>query len=269
MDFIIYDLEFNQDFSPAKAHRERDKGCGSKSGSSSVSGSGNGRGNEIRPCFEIIQIGAVKLDERLNRTAELNRYVKPSIYPEVSPFITELTGITTEHLSTEAYFPDIYQEFIGFSSSETPVLCVWGMADLKEFYRNIEFHGLDKKQMPRNYMNLQLYVSQHFGLPKGRSLKLSTAAELLKIPLIHPFHNAFYDAYYTAEILRKIYDSSIQPAIYDPDDKPTHQRAPKKIIDFAKLIDQFEKMYDRSLTEQERQMILLAYKMGKTRQFMK
>lgn len=257
MEFIIYDLEFNQDFSPKSDHkgRGRGRGCGS--------------GSETRPCFEIIQIGAVKLDERLNRATELNRYVKPSIYPKVSPFITELTGISTEQLSDEAFFPDIYQEFIGFTSSENPVLCVWGMADLKEFYRNIAFHGLDTKLMPRNYINLQLYVSQHFGLPKGRSLKLRSAAELLEIPLIHPFHNAFYDAYYTAEILRKIYHSSIQPAIYDPDDRPVRRKTQKRLVDFAKLIDQFEKMYDRSLTEEERQMILLAYKMGKTRQFMK
>jgi hypothetical protein len=123
--------------------------------------------------------------------------------------------------------------------------------------------------MPRNYINLQLYVSQHFGLPKGRSLKLRSAAELLEIPLIHPFHDAFYDAYYTAEILKKINHSSIQPAIYDPDDKPVRQRTPKRVVDFTKLIDQFEKMYDRSLTEEERQMILLAYQMGKTRQFLK
>lgn len=251
-NFIVYDLEFNQDFSPKETKTKTTKSCGSAA----------------RPCFEIIQIGAVKLDQALNAITTLDRYVKPSIYPEVSPFITELTGITTERLSQEAFFPEVYQAFIDLTS-ENSVLCVWGMSDLKELYRNIAFHGLDRSVMPRNYINLQGYVSKHFGLMQGRSIKLKSAAELLEIPLIHPFHNACYDAYYTAEILKRIYNTSIQPTVYDPDFKPVRQRQARRTVNFNELIAQFEKMYQRNMTEEEQQMILLAYKMGKTRQFLK
>lgn len=253
LNFIVYDLEFNQDFLPKEAKtKTTKKSCGSAA----------------RPCFEIIQIGAVKLDQALNAVTTMDRYVKPSIYPEVSPFITELTGITTERLSQESFFPEIYQAFIDLTSENT-VLCVWGMSDLKELYRNIAFHGLDQSSIPRNYINLQAYVSKLFGLMQGRSMKLKSAAELLEIPMIHPFHNACYDAYYTAEILKKIYNTAIQPAVYDPNFKPLRQRQTRKTVNFIELIAQFEKMYHRDMTEEEQQMILLAYKMGKTQQFLK
>jgi hypothetical protein len=35
------------------------------------------------------------------------------------------------------------------------------------------------------------------------------------------------------------------------------------------LIQQFEKMYDREMTKEEKSIIILAYKMGKTNQFLK
>lgn len=256
MNFIVYDLEFNQDFSVRKGGRK-------KSGPKSC-------GPSLRPCFEVIQIGAIKLDQERNNTDRFNRLVKPTIYPEVSPFITELTGITTNQLSNEANFSEIYKDFIEFTSAEDPVLCVWGMADLKELYLNIEFHKLDRNLMPRKYINLQQYATLHFGMPKHRPVKLKTAAEQLKIPLLHPFHNAYYDAYYTAEIFKKLYSASIQPEIYDPDHRPVRQRPKiKKAVDFDMLISQFEKMYQRSMTKEEREMIILAYKMGKTQQFQK
>lgn len=251
MDFIVYDLEFNHDFSPLK--KDKEKTCK----------------GAARPCFEIIQIGAVRLDQQLTRKAVFDRYVKPTIYPEVSPFITELTGITTEQLSQEAAFPEVYKELIGFTGPSDSVLCVWGMSDLKELFRNIDYHKLDQNLMPRNYINLQPYASLRFGLPQNRSMKLKTTAELLEIPLVHPFHNAFYDAYYTAEILKKIYSSSIKPKFYDPNFIPVRPQPVKRSVDFGKLIAQFEKMYSRNLTEEEQDMIRLAYKMGKTRQFLR
>ena len=251
MNYIVYDLEFNQDFSAPGERRV------------------NSCKRLNRPCFEIIQVGAVKLSRDFTPKAAFDRYVKPTIYPEISPFITELTRITTEQLAKEAAFPQVYQDMIEFIGQEDSVLCVWGMSDLKELFRNIDYHKLDRKLMPRNYINLQPYASLHFQLPQNRPMKLRTTAEMLEIPLVHPFHNAYNDAFYTAEILKKLYGPSVVPNIYDPDFKPHRPRPAKKRVDLKKLIEQFEKMYERQLTEEEQGMIQLAYKMGKTRQFLK
>jgi len=244
MDYIVFDLEFNQDFSHVSGQKIH------------------------RSCFEIIQIGAVKLDQNFNTVETFQRYVKPTIYPVINPFITELTGITTEQLVSEETFPAAYNDFVEFACGGDTVFCIWGMADLKELYRNIEYHELNKKLLSKKYINLQLYASLHFNLSQKKLMKLKTTAELLSIPLVYPFHNALYDAHYTAEVFKRIGKESIHVKRYDTDQAAIRPRQAKQKIDYVKLIRQFEKMYARELTAEEQDMIKLAYKMGKTRQFL-
>ena len=247
MYFIVFDLELNQDFSSLQ--------------NIDMKRSAN--------LFEIIQIGAVKLDSELNTVSTFNRYIKPVIYKDISPFITELTGITTGQLQGEENFPEVYKSFIEFISGIDSVFCTWGMSDVKELFSNAEEHKLSSKLLPRKFINLQPYVSLYFNFSSKNLLRLEHAVKALSLSTSYDFHNALYDAYYTAEIFKKIYNPFIQPKIYDPAYKPVKLRQPKKIIDTEGLINQFEKMYSRKMTEEEQSIILLAYKMGKTGQFLK
>ncbi len=249
MDYIVFDLEFNQDFSIT----------------------GNRR--MLRSCFEIIQIGAIKLDEHFHSVDTFRCNVRPTIYPEVNPFITELTGLTTEHLASEDTFPSVYKSFADFSGGSESIFCSWGVADMKELFRNIEYHNLDLKRVSKRHINLQPFASHHFNLSQKKMMKLKTAAELLSIPLVYPFHDALNDAYYAAEIFKRIQNESIRPKRYNPEQAAAFSQSacrgqPKQKIDLNKLLLQFKKMYSRELTEEEKSMVILAYKMGKTRQFL-
>jgi inhibitor of KinA sporulation pathway (predicted exonuclease) len=250
MNYIVFDLEFNQDFSIAGSRRA------------------------LHCCFEIIQIGAVKLDENLNTVDTFRRNVRPTIYPVVNPFISELTGLTTEQLVSEEEFPIVYKSFAEFSGGCESIFCSWGIVDMKELFRNIEYHKLDLNLVSKRHINLQPYASNHFNLSQKKMMKLKTAAELLGIPLVYSFHDALHDAYYTAEILKQIINDSIRPKRYDPEQtaafsRPSQCRGrPRQKTDYHKLLLQFEKMYSREMTEEEKSMIILAYKMGKTRQFL-
>ena len=66
MNYIVLDLEFNQAF-PFKS------------------------GKKVEPnpeCpFEIIQIGAVKLNERFEQLDSFNCMISPQIYPRLHPFV--------------------------------------------------------------------------------------------------------------------------------------------------------------------------------------
>ncbi|WP_069997659.1 3'-5' exonuclease [Cellulosilyticum sp. I15G10I2] len=249
MHFIIFDLEFNQEFSSLQ-HSDK---------------------NISQYPFEIIQIGALKLDEEFNTIATFNRYVKPTIYTKISPFITELTGITTERLLTEALFPEIYKAYEAFIGGNESVFCIWGKSDIKELFKNAEYHQLSTRLLPRLFINVQPYVSKYLSISQKKLLRLQHAVELLNIPMTYAFHNALYDAYYTAEIFKRIYSISGQPVFYDPSYVAVklRQRQPKRTIDTDKLLQQFEKMYARNMTEEEQEIIKLAYKMGKTNQFLK
>lgn len=246
MHYIVFDLEFNQDFSSLQNFDRKGS----------------------RYPFEIIQIGAVKLDENFHTIDTFNRYIKPSFYKQISSFITELTGITTNQLLLEETFSKVYKAYTEFIEGTDSIFCVWGMADIKELFNNAAYHQLDNKLLPRMFINIQPYVSKHFNLPSKKLLKLQDAVSMLHIPINHPFHHAFYDAYYTAEIFKKIYHPSICLSHYDPFSIPVRQRKRKKQIDTKSLIQQFEKMYGREMTKEEQSMIQLAYKMGKTNQFL-
>lgn len=247
MNYIVYDLEFNQDIPSFNSTMEV----------------------TTKYPYEIIQIGAVKLDENYNVVDTFNRYVKPTIYSQISTFITELTGITTEELLEEDTFPSIYREFIRFMGTDDPVLCIWGMSDVKELFRNVEYYNQDKTLLPLKYINLQPYVSMHFKLSKHQLLKLQTAVEMLQIEMPYQFHNALHDAYYTAELFKKINFEAIKIQNYNQKDSRVRPKQYRKAVDFDMLLQQFEKMYERPLTDEEQEMIKLAYKMGKTHQFLK
>lgn len=246
MYYIVFDLEFNQDFPSIYD-----------------------LANPPKNFFEIIQIGATKLDSDFHCIATFNRYIKPTVYQAINPFITELTSITTNRLSNEQTFPQVYQEYIGFIKDPTSVLCVWGMSDLKALYRNAQYHQLNISSIPKTFINIQPYTSVYLGIGQKTLLSLQNAVDALAIPITSRFHTADNDAYYTAEIFKKIYTPTIVPKFYNANDVSIRPRQPKKLINTLALYQQFEKMYARELNDEEKEIILLAYKMGKTHQFLK
>lgn len=247
MYFIIFDLEFNQDIASFDNYELK---------------------RSYFP-FEIIQIGAIKLDAEFNTTGTFNRYVRPTFYTKVNPFITDLTGITTEQLLAEEPFPEIYKAYTEFIDGSDSVFCMWGMSDITQLFRNVEDHHLNHKLLPKMFINLQPYVSMHLNIPRKNQMRLQHAVEIFDIPITYSFHNALHDAFYTAEVFKKVYNSSIQPQTYDPSNLTVKPKQPKREIDTDKLIQQFEKMYARKMTAEEQGMIKLAYKMGRTKQFLK
>jgi inhibitor of KinA sporulation pathway (predicted exonuclease) len=248
MEYIIFDLEFNQEYNHAKKDKK----------------------NIASSCpFEIIQIGALKLDENLNTISTFNSFIRPEIYIEIHPFVREITGITNEQLNSANSFIVVYEEFIKFIGSNKSILCVWGANDIKELFRNIKYHQLDTSKVPKEYINLQAYISKYFNCPRGIHIGLQNATELLNIPITSQFHDGFNDAFYTAELFKLTYANNFPISVYNPDDYRKRNRAAKanQTVDLLSLIKQFEKMFYREMSSEEQKIIKLAYFMGKTNQF--
>lgn len=247
MNYIIYDLEFNQGQSLTE---------GAKS--------------SINPkCpFEIIQIGAIKLNEKLEVISTFNEIIKPALYTDLNPYVEKITNLTLERLQSGSSFKAVYNDFVKFTDSKS-VLCVWGMSDLKELFRNVAIHNLDSSVISKEYINIQKLASKYLQCPKGTNIGLKNAVELLEIPLKDEFHDAFNDAYYTVEVFKKIYNNNIKASKYNINKALPPKRSSNNVnkIDTYNLIKQFEKMYNREMSEEEKSIIKLAYIMGKTNQF--
>ncbi len=252
MNYIIYDLEFNQ------------KNNGSTEiGDNSIATEINN--SSIIP-FEIIQIGALKLNEKFETISTFNTLIKPTIYKTIHPFIEDLTGINNSKVDLCKNFIQTYEDFMRFIGSEETVLCVWGTVDIKELLRNILFHKLCTSSISRYYIDIQKYASKYLKAPQKSKIGLRNAIELLNIPIEGEFHDAFNDAYYTTEVFKLIYDDNVEPMVYNPAPS-TRVSKPKEKVDITSLINQFQKIYNRDMSEEEESIIKLAYMMGKTRQF--
>lgn len=90
------------------------------------------------------------------------------------------------------------------------------MSDIVELFKSTHYYKLDTKSLSKLYINIQPYVSTYFGLSSKKLLSLQSAVESLGISIPYGFHNALYDAYYAAEIFKKVYSPSIKAKEYDP-----------------------------------------------------
>ena len=286
MNYIVFDLEFNQLYSKRKIENSNicdnihskefdtaevkniDKTAGKINLSNMDKSDFQTKEEPFKMPFEIIQIGAVKLNQSFEIISTFNSFVKPSLYKEIHPFIEELTSITTEMVHDQPLFPKIYSDFMEFIGDDDFIMCVWGLDDIKQLIRNIQYHNLNIHNNIRKYIDIQHLASKEFNMPKGNKLGLKTAVEFWNIPTENSFHNALNDAVYTAQVFRKIYTKNVKPSIYS---NTKLNRIPQKTlkVDTKKLIEQFEKMFSREMTKEEKSIIRIAYNMGKTHQFLK
>ena len=94
----------------------------------------NSHPDELKICKnEIIEIGAVKLDDTYKEIDSFKTYVKPGITP-VTSRITNLTGITNEMVDDAPDFAIAMDRFIAWGLS-ADVIYAWSENDLRQFNR--------------------------------------------------------------------------------------------------------------------------------------
>lgn len=270
MDYIVFDLEFNQLY--AKKNEEINNNNVNNNeimeGNPSKNKSNITNNKTSQMPFEIIQIGAIKLNENLEVLSTFNKLIKPSLYKEIHPFIEDLTGINNEMVKNEQSFPSVYKDFLKFIGSNDFTMCVWGIDDIKQLMRNINFHNLNIHNNIKKYIDIQSLASKEYKTAKGNRLGLKAAVEFWNIPIKYDFHNALNDAVYTSQVFRKIFNENLKPSIYSNPNYNRISNNPLK-VDTDKLISQFEKMFMRKMTKEEKSIIRIAYNMGRTHQFLK
>ena len=241
MEYIVFDLEFNQGFDKKLNKTVSDEKCP----------------------FEILQIGAVKLDADLNIIDTFNTFVKPNIYKEIHPFIKKMTNIIHEDVKDAPNFPQAFNNFKEFMNNDKNILCVWGNGDLKELYRNIKYYNLSTENLSNTYINVQHHASIYFNNPTGKSIGLQNAITLLQLNQDKSYHNALNDAYYTSLVFKNIFNDKIETKKYTFDNDSKKNPPTKRKVNYDNIFSEFKKILNRDLNKEEKKIILLAYKMGR------
>lgn len=197
MNYVIFDLEWN--------------GCYCKK----------------LDCYinEIIEIGAVKLDEQLNITNKFSILVRPEIGKRLSSSVKTLTSLTYEELVHGAPFRYAYSKFKKFCTGS--ILMTWSTSDIDALVSNVKYHyKQDKIDFMKQYADIQQYCHDMLGLNDMNALGLQAAAEMLEIDTYDiPQHRATFDSIVSSLCLKKLYHKeALQSYIVDTSDGSFYER---------------------------------------------
>lgn len=152
---------------------------------------------------EIIQFGAVKLSDSGEILDEFMEYVRPKYYTKLKREITKLTGITKDRLDGAQPFPLVFYEFRQWCGEDS-LLFTWGNDDVRMLQNNLLFHGMDQEEYPKHYDLQLIYSFQVLGETAQHSLASAMEHFDLHEDESRPAHDALNDAYYTAQICRRL-----------------------------------------------------------------
>lgn len=179
MNYIVLDLEWNQSNTGLEEDVEK-----------------------LR--FEVIEIGAIKLNEGSVMVSEFSELIKPAVYHEMHRITSRLIHLQMQELERGRPFKEVAESLLGWCGEEPYRFCTWGGTDLTELQRNMRFYNMKPlSDGPIAFYDVQKLFSLAFEDGKSRKA-LEYAIDYLEIEKDIPFHRAFSDAYYTAEVLKRI-----------------------------------------------------------------
>lgn len=181
MRYIIVDFEMNK---LDKQYKEERKIC----------------------CQEIIEIGAVMLNDRYQEISRFRTYVKPQYAEEIRRNITRLTGITTEMVAEVPIFSEAMKQFTEwcFSFEGECQVQAWSDSDLQQMLSEIALkkYKVNENQMEliENWNNFQDEYIKKIGFE--RVVSLEKALYYAGLDFEGQQHDALSDAANTAELLK-------------------------------------------------------------------
>ncbi len=153
---------------------------------------------------EIIEIGAVKVDENSKVLDEFNCFIKPVIHPMLSDFCKELTTIDQREIDSAGFFPEAISQFRRWIDiDEEYVLCSWGFYDKKQLENDSDLHQLDKYWIG-SHVSLKHQHAKIKKLKRPVGLSNAMAGENIKPQGIH--HRGIDDAKNISKIFVKYFD---------------------------------------------------------------
>lgn len=154
---------------------------------------------------EILEIGAVKLNEANQVLDEFQTYVKPQ-YSTIPAFITKITGINDR---TVADAPDYAAAMRQFSrwigESEPSRFYTWSDSDRHVMLREADLkEELLEEMYYAHWVDLQRIHQRIYGF--SRPMNLTSALGSMQIYFVGTEHGALADARNTAKILQSLSD---------------------------------------------------------------
>lgn len=182
MNYIVLDLEWNQTYMEKALAVQKQL--------------------SIRLRGEVIQIGAVKLNEDLDIIGSYRITVKPRFFKKIHRHVMRLTGIDQAQLDHGVPLAEAMTSFRRFCGEDSAFL-TWGPDDLPMLEDNLRANKLEGGLVDRAYDMQPMFNRETDGEKRQRSLEY--AMEYFGIEMNLPAHDALNDAYFTALVAQKLH----------------------------------------------------------------
>ena len=202
MNYIVLDLEWNQPFEIKRMIRK-----------------------PVTLRGEIIQIGAVKLDEEFRFLDSFKIMVTPKYYFRMHRKVTGLTGITNDDLQYGFPFPFAFKHFSKWCGDDFQFL-TWGTEDLRILSSNMALYDIHTEWIPKAY-DVQMIYGDQMNMGERQTSLINAMKELGEEELTA--HDALNDARNTVCVC-------------------TH-------LDMKKALDEYEDIINRMKKQNQDQLI--------------
>ena len=177
---------------------------------------------------EIIEIGAVKLDEACHVVDRFRCYVRPRYNNTVYWSVAKLTGITTAQLRRADYLEEVLPRFVEWVGDRESVrLYAWSDSDRAQWERECTYKNLWTPQLRAvcaHWTDFQRVFSRMLGYRNG--LALSRAIEYMGLAFDGTKHDALSDAENCARLMALVLDEaefSRRKALAPPEPAPVRR----------------------------------------------
>lgn len=191
---------------------------------------------------QILQIGAVKLNENFDLVDVFEATVKSAISKKVTGRFAKLTGITTEIMLGGVPFGDAVDAYNAWAGDNT-VTMTWSNSDLYTIIENEENLLQNKHFRMEKYLDLQKFIQgemRRLGYEDKNQVSLGAAAEFLDIKTDNiDFHTAKDDSLVCAYLLKKCYNRErFEALIKDTSNPEFYKRLRFKAYSISDLRDE-------------------------------
>ncbi len=169
---------------------------------------------------EIIEIGAIKLDEKLNIVDTFKQLIKPKLSNKLSSRFKNLTHISMDEINDSGIaFENAIEDFARWSGGENSVFLSWSNSDLYVLIDNFKkFIGVSSIDFIKKYADLQKYCQSFIKNNTANQISLANCAEIFDINAdTENMHRALEDCYVSAECFKKVFNSNFFKFVVDCD----------------------------------------------------
>ncbi len=162
---------------------------------------------------EIIQIGAILVDNNDQEVLTYNKYLRPTQIGSISHRTLEFLSIDEDKIYQGISYQQFYEDFKIILLHYKPSVVVWGNNDKYALDKSYTINKVSPIFVNEDFINMQQVLKMFYNF--NHELGLFTTARIYDIDCGNQLHDAYDDARVTRLIFNKFYDIAYNDLEFD------------------------------------------------------